>query len=140
MGLILEQQSVHGPELPLRTGALGSLGRLKRMRMRCLLGEMPVHEADSVLEALQEQGHSRSCLLASGAFEVAVLHHSDRRVRISHEVVSGSHWLSQIAVRWIVHRASPGVRRGGIVVPCTATELAVAPRSLIQPPKPLSDL
>ena len=104
MGLILEEQIVHGPELPLRTGTLGSLGRLKRMRMRCLLGEMSVREAHSVLEALQEQLDSRSGLLADGTFEVAVLHHRDRGMRISQEVVSGSHWRREIAERWMVHR------------------------------------
>ncbi len=106
MRLIREQEIVHGPELPLRSGAFGRFGRSQRVRMNRFQREVAICEQDLTVETLEKEFHRRRRLLAGGALEVPVLHHRDRSVWATEDVICGVNRLRKIGGVMCGHPAS----------------------------------
>ena len=91
MRLVGEQQVVHLPEPALRGRRLRGFGRLQRVRMRFLEGEVPEHQPHAVGVTIEKQLYPGRRHLARRAFEVAVLDDRDGRMVGTQRVVGGLH-------------------------------------------------
>ena len=109
MMLILEDEIVHLPELPLTRRALCRFGGKESVWMRVLEREMAVCETSLVRKTLQQQLHGGCGLPAGRALEIAVL--NDRRVSASwaQHVIGAAHGDGE--VEWRRHGIHPGVNR-----------------------------
>src|SRR5690242_5874711 len=79
MGLVLEQQIVHGPEAVLQSGGFRGFRCELCMQMFLQNGKMPIHEPHTVRESRTQSAHERLSLSAVGTFEIAVRHNGHRR-------------------------------------------------------------
>lgn len=106
MILILEDEIVHLPELPLTRRALCRFGGKESVWMRVLEREMAVCETSLVRKTLQQQLHGGRGLPADRALEIAVL--DDRRVSASwaQHVIGAAHGDGE--VEWRRHGIHPG--------------------------------
>jgi hypothetical protein len=87
MGLVLQKQIVHRPELALgRRRFRGFRGR-ERVRVRNFLREMPKDQANIAFVPGQHQLYCRCRLAAARAFKVPVLDDGDASITRSPEVI-----------------------------------------------------
>ena len=103
VGLVVEQQAVHLPELALRGGALGRLGGGKRVGMQLLEREVAPGKPDPARKAREESLQPGRRLLADGAFEVAVFHDGHVGMRGALHVVFGPRRDCQIELVMLSH-------------------------------------
>ncbi len=87
MGLVIEQQVVHRPELPLACRGFSRERSHQGVRMDFLQGEVPVSDPNPADEPLEQQLHRRRGLPAVRTFEITVLDDRDRRVLGAERVI-----------------------------------------------------
>jgi len=111
MGLVLEQQVMHRPELPLRARRFCRLRGKQRMRMDFFEREMPEHEAQRVRKMGKQYLDCRHRLLAVRAFEVAVFDQGDTTSLSTQKMVGVVHLNGEFeglgTVHFICSRIAP---------------------------------
>src|SRR5262249_7036457 len=73
--------------------------------------KMPVHEAHTAGETLQQHLHRRLCLLAVGALEIAVLDDRCHGVRRTDHMIDGANRNCELKWDVRLHEASSSVQR-----------------------------
>jgi hypothetical protein len=104
VGLVIEQQLVHLPELSLSPGTFRGFGGLACVRMDFFEGVMSKGEAHVTREAIEQDLHSRRSLLAVWTLEIAVLDDDDRSVVGPENVIHRADGLYEIRVQRAIHR------------------------------------
>src|SRR5947208_13583735 len=103
MGLVLEQEIVHGPKPPLGAGTLRRFRGRDCMRVDLLQREMTIDEPYPTRKATQEQLDRRSRLFAVRTLEISVLDNRDRRVGGTDRVIGVGHRYCQFKRVTSVH-------------------------------------